>query len=168
MKHFSRSLKWSRERALRTVNAWVTRRAWHHDASNSSHCIPVLIPATSRSSKFRAENLCMLLEWFTYWIKLPSSTVFVLSTVKFFLKNIKMYDVHAKTAPKSLLDKFEKFSTQHHYKSLCLPFGLSASLSTFLVFVRVCVWSWKMLKRFTRKGKKKRKKKNTLHRQGSN
>ena len=27
-----------------------------------------------------------------------------------------MYDVHAKTAPKSLLDKFAKINTKHHYK----------------------------------------------------
>lgn len=28
-----------------------------------------------------------------------------------------MYDVHAKTAPKSLLDKFAKINTKHHYNT---------------------------------------------------
>ena len=28
-----------------------------------------------------------------------------------------MYDVHAKTAPKSLLDKFGKINTKHHYNT---------------------------------------------------
>ena len=31
--------------------------------------------------------------------------------------NYLMYDIHAKTAPKSLLDKFAKINTKHHYNT---------------------------------------------------
>ena len=71
-----------------------------------------------------------------------------------------MYDVHAKTAPKSLLDKFAKINTEHHYlqknaslsnslelkkrknlllESVCLfeiLFHFLLRLSTFLIFVK--------------------------------
>ena len=50
-----------------------------------------------------------------------------------------MYDVHAKTAPKSLLDKFEKISTQHHYKSLCLLSAFPHRLAPSL-FLCVCAF----------------------------
>ena len=50
-------------------------------------------------------------QYLFYWIKLLPFAVFVLSTVKLFND---MYDVHAKTAPKSLFDTFAKINTKHH------------------------------------------------------
>ena len=54
-----------------------------------------------------------------------------------------MYDVHAKTAPKSLLDKFAKINTEHHYNT-----RLSAKECFSVKFSR----TEKMKKSFTRIG----------------
>ena len=54
-----------------------------------------------------------------------------------------MYDVHAKTAPKSLLDKFAKINTKHHYNT-----RLSAKECFSVKFSR----TEKMKKSFTRIG----------------
>ena len=54
-----------------------------------------------------------------------------------------MYDVHAKTAPKSLLDKFVKINTKHHYNT-----RLSAKEYFYVKFSG----TEKMKKSFTRIG----------------
>ena len=55
-----------------------------------------------------------------------------------------MYDVHAKTAPKSLLNKFVKINTKHHYNNM----RLSAKECFSVKFSR----TEKMKKSFTRIG----------------
>ena len=74
-------------------------------------------------------------QYLFYWIKLLPFAVFVLSTVKLF------YDVHAKTAPKSLLDTFAKINTKHHSNT-----PLSAKECFSVKFSR----TEKMRKSFTR------------------
>ena len=54
-----------------------------------------------------------------------------------------MYDIHAKTAPKSLLDKFANINTKHHYNT-----RLSAKECFSVKFSR----TEKMKKSFTRIG----------------
>ena len=48
-----------------------------------------------------------------------------------------MYDVHAKTAPKSLLDKFAKINTKHHYNT-----RLSRTEKIKKSFTRIGVSIW--------------------------
>ena len=55
-----------------------------------------------------------------------------------------MYDVHAKTAPKSLLDKFAKISTKHHYNTRlsakeCFSVKFSRTEKTKTSFTRIGV-----------------------------
>ena len=59
----------------------------------------------------------------------------------FLYLNYLTYDVHAKTAPKSLLDKFAKINTKHHYNT-----RLSAKECFSVKFSR----TEKMKKSFTR------------------
>ena len=45
------------------------------------------------------------------------SNCFPLQSFFFQQLSYLMYDVHAETAPKSLLDKFAKINTKHHYNT---------------------------------------------------
>ena len=71
------------------------------------------------------------------------SNCFPLQSLFFQQLSYLMYDVHAKTAPKSLLDKFAKINTKHHYNT-----RLSAKECFSVKFSR----TEKMKKSFTRIG----------------
>ena len=71
------------------------------------------------------------------------SNCFTLQSLFFQQLSYLMYDVHAKTAPKSLLDKFAKINTKHHYNT-----RLSAKECFSVKFSR----TEKMKKSFTRIG----------------
>ena len=58
-----------------------------------------------------------------------------------------MYDVHAKTAPKSLLDKFAKINTKHHYNTRlsakeCFSVKFSRTEKMKKSFTRIAVSIW--------------------------
>ena len=57
-----------------------------------------------------------------------------------------MYDVHAKTAPKSLLDKFAKINTEHHNTRLpakeCFSVKFSRTEKIKKSFTRIGVSIW--------------------------
>ena len=58
-----------------------------------------------------------------------------------------MYDVHAKTAPKSLLDKFAKINTKHHYNTRlsakeCFSVKFSRTEEMKKSFTRIGVSIW--------------------------
>ena len=118
------------------------------------HCIPChlllnFIPCTY-CSLFKLWYLCsqtylnkMLVttQYLFYWIKLLPFAVFVLSTVKLF------YDVHAKTAPKSLLDTFAKINTKHHSNTPlsakeCFSVKFSRTEKMRKSFTRIAVSIW--------------------------
>ena len=59
-----------------------------------------------------------------------------------------MYDVHAKTAPKCLLDKFAKINTKHHYNTLLsakecfsVKFSRTEKMKTFFTGIAVSNWN---------------------------
>ena len=56
-----------------------------------------------------------------------------------------MYDVHAKTAPKPLLDNFAKINTKHHYNTLlsakeCFPVKFSGPEKIINSLTRIAVF----------------------------
>ena len=58
-----------------------------------------------------------------------------------------MYDVHAKTAPKCLLDKFAKINTKHHYNTLlsakeCFSVKFSRTEKMKTSFTGIAVSNW--------------------------
>ena len=59
-----------------------------------------------------------------------------------------MYDVHAKTAPKSLLNKFANINTKHHYKMrlsakeyFSVKFSRTEKMKTSLTRIGMSIWN---------------------------
>ena len=59
-----------------------------------------------------------------------------------------MYDVHAKTAPKSLLDKFAKINTKHHYNTrlsakecFSVKFSRTEKMKKSFTIIGVSIWN---------------------------
>ena len=59
-----------------------------------------------------------------------------------------MYDVHAKTAPKSLLDKFAKINTKHHYNTrlsakecFSVKFSRTEEMKKSFTGIGVSIWN---------------------------
>ena len=59
-----------------------------------------------------------------------------------------MYDAHAKTAPKSLLDKFVKINTKHHYDTrlsakecFSVKFSRTEKMKKYFTRIGVSIWN---------------------------
>ena len=59
-----------------------------------------------------------------------------------------MYDIHAKTAPKSLLDKFAKINTKHHYNTrlstkecFSVKFSRTEKIKNYFSTIAVSIWN---------------------------
>ena len=75
------------------------------------------------------------------------SNCFPFQSLFFQQSSYLIYDVHAKTAPQSLLSKFAKISTKHHYNARlsakeCFPVSFSRTQKMKKSFSRIRVFIW--------------------------